>query len=86
MYSQLEKEISPTMLRFDHDDYVLRITEENQHNVTAYIRKRSNRRLIHTIKFKKKPGLGVVYAFRNAESFSFLAFEPEKLQDIQVTV
>ncbi len=86
MYGWLDKETSPTMLKFSHGDYALRIIKERQYNVTVYIRKRSNHKLIHMIKFKKKPGLGVVYSFRNAENFNFLAFEPEKLQDIQVTI
>lgn len=84
LHRKQQAEMVPGMLEFSHADYAIKIEEDRHGFLTCRIRDRANAKLLHRIRFKKKPRNGVVYNFLDGVRMSFLAFTPEKLAEIQL--
>jgi hypothetical protein len=83
LFDAQQKELTPTMLRFEHDAHVLRVDDDTYGGLTVQVRDRQSNALLHRVRFPRKPyrtGLAVVYNFRKADSLNRLAFEPDLLE------
>jgi hypothetical protein len=80
LFGAQEKEITPTMLRFDgylEDKYSIKIVDDSHGYLTCTIRLRAKGTLVYRLRFKKKKKCGVVYNFMDAERLNRLYIEEE---------
>lgn len=83
MRAKLDKEITPTMVAFVVNTYVLSIEDESYGHLTIRIRERRTGNQLHLVRFKKQPGLGVVYEFMKADRLSRLYIERAMLPGLE---
>lgn len=83
MFDAQEKERTATMVDFGHDTHVLRIEDDSYGYLTVRINLRRPSKLLHVIRFRKKPKLGVVYFFRNSDSLNDLSVEAALLSNLE---
>lgn len=80
LFDAQQKELTPTMLRFEHETHVIRIEEDSHGFLTCTVRARDKRvpGVDHRIRFDKRKHFdGVVWTFRSGDRLSELAFEPD---------
>ena len=78
-----DKELTATMVTFDHTTHSLRIEDDSYGFLTVRIRLRPRMTLLHVVRFRKKPRLGVVYTFYKADRLSELSIETEKVAELE---
>jgi hypothetical protein len=75
LFDAQDKERTPTMVHFDHNTHVLRVEDDSHGFLTVRISLRLPAKVLHVIRFRKKPKLGVIYFFRKAGSLNDLSVE-----------
>ena len=78
-----DKELTATMVTFDDTTHSLRIEDDSYGFLTVRIRLRPCMTLLHVVRFRKKPRLGVVYTFYKADRLSELSIEMEKVAELE---
>jgi hypothetical protein len=81
-----QKEITPTMVEFDHETHVLRVENDSYGGITVGVRDRQSGKMLHRVRFPKKPHrtkLGVVYNFRKGDSLCRLFIEPALIAQLE---
>jgi len=84
MLDALRKELTSAMLVFEHEAHAIKVIGDSYGFLTCSVRDRATNALLHTVRFRKAPKLGVVYQFRDAGRMNLLAFLPAKLAEITV--
>lgn len=87
LFSAQEKEITPTMLRFDgyiDDPYSIKIVDESKGYLTCTIRLRKGGTLLYKVRFKKVKKQGVVYNFMDASRLNRLYIEDSVFASIRL--
>jgi hypothetical protein len=82
LFDAQAKEMTATMVTFEHDTHVLRVEDDTYGGLTVNVRERKTNAVLHRVRFPKKPfrsGLAVVYNFRKADSLWRLSVEPALL-------
>lgn len=75
LFDAQDKERTATMVHFDHNTHVLRVEDDSHGFLTVRISSRLPAKVLHVIRFRKKPKLGVIYFFRKAGSLNDLSVE-----------
>lgn len=89
LFSAQEKEITPTMLRFDgfaEDAYSIKIVDDSYGYLTCTIRQRKGGAMLHKVKFKKVKKQGVVYNFMDASRLNRLYIEESIFADLRLPI
>lgn len=84
MCAAQDREMTPDMVVYEDNEYSIKIIDEKAGFLTCTIRSRKSQKLLHKVKFEKKPRLGVVYSFRDSSRLNLLAFSPTTLAKIEV--
>lgn len=86
LFDAQEKEMTPTMVTFEHDTHVLRVEDDSYGGLTVHVRDRKTNAMLHRVRFPRKPyltGLAVVYNFRKVDSLWRLSFEPALIPGLE---
>jgi hypothetical protein len=83
MYAAQDRERTGTMVSFDDSTHCMKILDDSYGKLTVRIGSLKDGKAVHVVRFRKKPGMGVIYTFKSSVRLSDIAIEAAQIAALE---